>query len=221
MSRPIFLNVGYDNNGNFIPLQYENVGITIEHVKFEKDSGRLTVSDVRVVWHKDKSRKKEILKEALQVAAVVGAVALAAAAGGSMGRGGRSWAGNAIGNAMTGAAFGLGAGLIFHSMGRNDFENKDKEGKLDSIAIPLASIKDIQTDSKGFILFLASGDTMVFEVKETKYLPAIKATIIMKKDEGKCPYCGTIVPPGNTACPSCGAPVRGSIAPPSPGGAPA
>jgi RNA polymerase subunit RPABC4/transcription elongation factor Spt4 len=221
MSRPIFLNVGYDNDGNFIPLRYETPGIQIEHVKFEKDTGRLMVSDIRVVWHKEKSRKKEILKEALEVAAVVGTVALAGAAAGRMGRGiGRGMAGRALGGAMTGLGFGLGAGMMINAMNRNHFENRDKDGNLDSIAIPLIAIQDFQSDSKGFTLFLESGDVMSFELHDMKYLPAIKSAILSKKDEGKCPYCGTIVPPGGTSCPSCGAPVRGPPLKPSPAGAP-
>lgn len=214
MSRPNFLNVGFDQNGQLIPLNYEHVSNTLDNVKFGKDWGTLTVSDVRIVWYKKKSMGKKILKGAL-VAAAIGAAAIAAgAAGQAIGRSAGDFSGQIIRRAITGAGAAIGTGLILGAMTGKDFMNTDKDGKLESLAIPLASVKDFITDNKGFTIILESGDSMRFDVKDTKFLPVIKATVKAKKDEGKCPYCGATIPPGNTSCQSCGAPVRGPIAPP-------
>lgn len=214
MSRPVFLNVGFDQNGHFIPLNYEHVSTTVDNVKFDKDWGTLTVSDVRIVWYKKRSMGKAILKGALAAAAVGAAGTIA---GQVLGRSAGGWAGNIAQRAITGVGFTFGSGLILSAMSGNDFMNLSRDGKLDSIAIPLASVKDVQSDNKGLTVILESGDSMRFEVKNTKFLPAIKATIKTKKDEGKCPYCGAAIPLGKTSCQSCGAPVRGSIV--SPGSA--
>lgn len=211
MSRPAFLNVGFDQNGQFIPLNYEHISTTLDNVKFDKDWGTLTVSDVRIVWYKKRSVGKALLKGALAAAAVGIA---SAAAGELVGRSMGGLAGNIARSAITGAGFAVGSGMILGAMTGNDFMNMGRDGKLDSLAIPLASVKDIQSDNKGFTVILESGDSMRFEVKNLKFLPAIKATIKAKKDEGKCPYCGAAIPAGNTSCQSCGAPVRGPIAPP-------
>ncbi|MEM3586735.1 MAG: zinc ribbon domain-containing protein [Candidatus Jordarchaeaceae archaeon] len=212
MSRPNFLNVGFDQNGQLIPLNYEHVSNTLDNVKFVKDWGTLTVSDVRIVWYKKKSMGKKILKGAL-VAAAIGAAAIAAgAAGQAIGRGAGDLSGQLIRRAITGAGAAIGTGMLLSAMTGKDFINTDKDGKLESVAIPLASVKDIISDNKGFTIILESSDTMRFEVKDTKFLPVIKATVKAKKDEGKCPYCGAVIRPGNTSCQSCGAPVRGSMA---------
>lgn len=129
MSRPNFLNVGLDQNGQFIPLNYEHIGTTLDNVKFDKDWGTLTVSDVRIVWYKKKSAGKAILKGALAAAAVGIA---SAAAGQVIGRSVGGWAGHIARSAITGAGFAVGSGMIFGAMTGNDFMNIGRDGKLDS-----------------------------------------------------------------------------------------
>lgn len=166
------------------------------------------VSDIRVVWYKKRSGSgKSLLKGALAATAlgIAGSVA-----GDLVGRSVGGWAGRIADHVITSAGYAASSGIIFNAMTGNDFMNFSQDGKLDSIAVPLASIKDATTDKKGLTLVLESGDTMRFEVKNVNTLPAIKAMIISKKKEGKCPYCGAIVAPGNTSCQSCGAPVRAS-----------
>jgi len=211
MSRPSFLNVGFDQNGQFIPLTYEHISTTLDNVKFDKDWGTLTISDVRIVWYKKRSVGKAILKGALAAAAVGIASGVA---GEIVGRNVGGLAGHIARRAITGAGFAIGSGMILGAMTGNDFMNIGRDGKLESLAIPLASVKDVQSDSKGLTIILESGDSMRFEVKNLKALPAIKTTIKAKKDEGKCPYCGAVIPQGNTSCQSCGAPVRASTVPP-------
>ncbi|MGQ9721185.1 MAG: zinc ribbon domain-containing protein [Candidatus Jordarchaeum sp.] len=208
MTRPFFLGVGFDQSGQFSPLNYESVGTRLDNVKFDKEWGTLMVSDIRVVWYKKRSGSgKSLLKGALAATAlgIAGSVA-----GDLVGRSVGGWAGRIADHVITSAGYAASSGIIFNAMTGNDFMNFSQDGKLDSIAVPLASIKDATTDKKGLTLVLESGDTMRFEVKNVNTLPAIKAMIISKKKEGKCPYCGAIVAPGNTSCQSCGAPVRAS-----------
>jgi len=46
-----FLNVSVQN-GQLVPLGHEKIATAIDDVKFEGNSGRLTVSDIRIVWYK-------------------------------------------------------------------------------------------------------------------------------------------------------------------------
>lgn len=215
MMRPLFFNVGFDQSGQFVPLAYESVGTKLDNVKFDKDWGTLIVSDVRIVWYKKRAGSgKAILKGALAAAAVGVAGSIA---GEVVGRHVGGWAGHLAKHAIRGATYAASSGLVLGSLTGNDFMNFGKDGKLDSIAIPLVSVKDAQSDKNGLTIILESGDAIRFEVKNVNVLPAIKAMIVSKKNEGKCPYCGTMVAPGNASCPSCGAPVRAA---PTPGSVP-
>jgi hypothetical protein len=214
MTHPIFLGVGFDQSGQFTPLNYESLATRLDKVKFDKEWGTLLVSDVRIVWYKKRGGSgKSFLKGALAATAlgIAGSVA-GDVVGGAIG----GWAGHIADRAITSAGYAASSGIMFNAMTGNDFMNLSQDGKLDSIAIPLASVKDATSDKNGLTIVLESGDTMRFEVKNVKALPAIKAMIISKKKEGKCPYCGAVVAPGNTSCQSCGAPVSGGPAPAAP-----
>jgi len=214
MALPVFLNVGFDQRGEFVPLHYENIGTRLDNVKFEKERGTLVITDVRIVWYKKRGGGgKSFLKGVLAATAV----GIAGSIAGDLVRNAvGGWAGSIADHAITSAGYAATSGIMFNAMSGNDFMNFGKDGKLESLAIPLASVRDVTTDKKGLTIILESGDTLRFEAKNVKALPAIKSMIIAKKNEGKCPYCGAIIAPGNTSCQSCGAPVRSPAGPAAP-----
>lgn len=208
-----FLNVSVQN-GQLVPLGYENIATAIDEVKFEGKNGRLTVSDVRLVWYKVEKKRGGGLFGGFAKALAVG-VAGSVAAGAARRHGG--FAGRALSRGIRHATHATATAIVVDSLSSNDMIARGQGGDAESLAIPLMVIDNIDSPQKKLVITLTSGENIEFEGKKPQMFAVIEAQIEAAKTKNKCPFCGTNVPSGETHCPHCAAPVRsGASGPPTP-----
>lgn len=207
-----FLNVAVQN-GQFVPLGYEQVATAIDEVKFEGKNGRLIVSDVRVVWHKVEKPKGGGLFGGFAKALAVG-VAGSALAGAARRHGG--FAGRAVGRGIQHATDATATAIMFDTLASNQLIARAPDGSAETIAIPLISIDSVSSPQDKLIITLSVGDNLIFTSDKEKMFAVAEAQIQSAKTKNKCPFCGTHVPDGTTHCPHCSAPVRSGPSTPTP-----
>ncbi|MFX0168576.1 MAG: hypothetical protein ACFE89_04370 [Candidatus Hodarchaeota archaeon] len=208
-----FLNVAIQN-GQFVPLGHEQVATTIDEVRFEGETGRLVVSDVRVVWYKQQKKKGGGLLGGFAKAFAVG-VAGSAAAGVARRHGGII--GRAVGHGIQSATDATAKAIVFDSLRGNQLVTRGADGSAESLAIPLIAIDNISSPNDKLIITLNGGDDIEFTSKKEKMFAIVEAQIETAKAKNKCPYCSAHIPNGATHCPNCAAAVRsGTASTPSP-----
>ncbi len=206
-SRPAFLTVSY-SSGGLDTLGHEKKMVHEKDVKFDGEDGSLELTDIRVVWYKKPSKMGGLKK----FGAVAGALAAAAAVdaiGDSVG----GFAGHAISRVGRNMGY-MAVGAAITSWTMDSYYNKDKNGNMESIALPLVAIGQAAQSGDRLVLDLKSGGTMQFDFKQKKVIPSIIANITSAQSKGKCPFCGTTAGHANK-CPNCGAPLEGGGEAPS------
>ncbi len=199
-----FLNVSIQN-GQLVPLEYENITTTIDEVKFERNTGRLTVSDVRLVWYKFKKPKGRGFFGGFAKAFAVGVAGTVAA---ETARHHGGIIGNAVGRGIRHATHATATAIVIDTLSSNEMVTRGKGGIAESLAIPLMVIDNIDSPKKKLVITLTSGEDIEFESKKPQMFAVVEAHIEAAKTKNKCPFCGTHVSSGKTHCPHCGAPVR-------------
>ncbi len=199
-----FLNVAVQN-GQLVPLGYENVSTTVEEVKFEGNNGRLAVSDVRLVWYKFEKPKGGGLFGGFAKALAVG-VAGSVAADAARRHGG--FVGRAVGRGIQHATQATATAIMINTMTTNQMIARGKGGIAESLAIPLMIIDNIDSPGNKLTITLSSGEDIEFESKKPQMFAIVEAHVEAAKIKNKCPFCGTHVPSGQTHCPHCAAPVQ-------------
>ncbi len=208
-----FLSVSFQD-GQFVPLGYEEVATTIDEVKFEGSNGRLVVSDVRVIWYKVEKPKGRGLLGGFAKAFAVG-VAGSVAADTARRHGGIF--GRAIGRGIRHATYATTSAIMFDTLASKQLVARGEDGKAESLAIPLMAIDNVDSPKNKLTITLSSGEDIEFESKKPQMFAVVEAQIETAKAKNKCPFCGTHIPSGKTHCPHCAAPVKSgpSGAPPS------
>jgi len=212
------LNVG-TQNGQFVPLGYEHIATTIDDVQFEKSSGYLVVSDIRVVWHKKPRALSGGMLGGFLKAAAVGAAG--AAIGGQL-RSHGGFVGNVVGRGVQTATGATATAIAFNAMRANQLVHRAPDGSAETMAIPLPTIKNATVEKDMLIILLTTGDQIVFKSSKSKMFSVAAAQIKSAKQQSNCSFCGAAIPPGATHCPNCGAAVTvgtGGPAPAAPAGA--
>jgi len=208
-----FLNVSVQN-GQLVPLGYENVETTVDEVKFEGNNGRLSVSDVRLIWYKIEKPKGGGLFGGFAKALAVG-VAGSVAADAARRHGGI--VGGALGRGIQHATHATATAIVIDTLSTNQMIARGDGGIAESLAIPLMTIDNIDSPGNKLVITLSSGENIEFECKKSQMFAVVEAQIESAKSKNKCPFCGTHVPSGQTHCPHCAAPVKSGplAAPPS------
>ncbi len=199
-----FLNVSVQN-GQLVPLGHEKVGTTIDEVKFEGTTGRLALSDIRLVWYKLEKPKRGGLFGGFAKALAVG-VAGSVAADAARRHGG--FVGGALSRGIRHATHATATAIVIDTLSSNDMVARGKGGVAESLAIPLMVIDNIDSPKKKLVITLSSGEDIEFESKKPQMFAVVEAQIEAAKTKNKCPFCGTHVPSGDTHCPHCAAPVK-------------
>ncbi len=211
-----FLNVSVQN-GQLVPLGYEKVATKIDDVKFEGNTGRLVVSDVRIVWYKVEKPKGGGLFGGLAKAFAVGVAGSVAAD--AVGRHGGVF-GRAVGRGVRHASHVAASAIVFDTLSSNQMVARGQGGVAESLAIPLMAIDNIDSPKNKLVITLSSGEDIEFESKKPQMFAIVEAQIETAKSKNKCPFCGTHVPAGDTHCPHCSAPMKtgsaAALAPPTP-----
>ena len=198
-----FLNVSVQN-GQLVPLGHEKIATTIDDVKFEGNTGRLTVSDIRIVWYKLEKPKGGGLFGGFAKALAVG-VAGSLAEDAARRHGG--FAGRALGRGIRHATHATATAIVVDTLSSNDMIARGQGGVAESLALPLMVIDNIDSPRKKLVITLTSGEDIEFESKKPQMFAVVEAHIEAAKTKNKCPFCGTHVPSGETHCPHCSAPV--------------
>ena len=207
-----FLNVSVQN-GQLVPLGYEKIASTIDDVRFEKNTGRLVVSDVRLVWYKMEKPKGGGMFGGFAKAFAVG-VAGSVAAGAAQRHGGIF--GRAVGRGIRTASHATATAIMINTLSTNQMVARGQGGVAETLAVPLMIIDNIDSPGNKLVITLSSGEDIEFEAKKPQMFAVIEAHIESAKVKSKCPFCGTHVPSGKTHCPHCGAPVRTPSSDPPP-----
>lgn len=199
-----FLNVSVQD-GKLVPLGHENVQTTIDDVKFEGNTGRLAVSDIRIVWFKLEKPKGGGLFGGFAKALAVG-VAGSVAADAARRHGG--FAGRALSRGIRHATHATATAIVVDTLSSNDMIARGQRGVAESLAVPLMVIDNIDSPKKKLVITLTSGEDIEFESKKPMMFAVVEAQIEAAKTKNKCPFCGTQIPSGDTHCPHCAAPIK-------------